>query len=204
MFKRRQPLPLLSRMREILWPRGGWHRAALYVAHRLGRLPGTPYRIAAGFACGAAISFTPFMGFHFAGAALLALLMRGNVLASAIGTAVGNPWTFPFIWFWAYNLGRWMLGEAGNNHLPDDLSMHYIFDNFAKVFWPMVVGGLPTAVVAWLVFFWPVRALVMQYQRRRSRRLRRKVMKIKRKKSAGAYVAQGVGRGVGRGVEQAE
>ena len=192
MFKRRQPLPLIRRAREIVWPRGGWHRTALYVAHRLGRLPGTPYRVAAGFACGAAISFTPFMGFHFVGAALLALLIRGNVLASAIGTVVGNPWTFPFIWLWTYNLGRWLLGDTGNNQLPDDLSMHYIFDNFTKVFWPMAVGGLPTALVAWLAFFWPARAVVMQYQKRRRRRLRRRVMKIKRKDGASMYAGQGV------------
>ena len=88
MFKRRHPLRLIRRVREFVWPRGGWRRAALYIVHRLGRLPGTPYRVAAGFACGAAVSFTPFMGFHFVGAALLALLIRGNVIASAIGTAI--------------------------------------------------------------------------------------------------------------------
>ncbi|MDX1421698.1 MAG: DUF2062 domain-containing protein [Kiloniellales bacterium] len=190
MFKRRTPLPLFHRLRELLWPRAGWRRTALYVGHRIGRLPGTPYRVAAGFACGAAISFTPFMGFHFVGAALLALVMRGNVIASAIGTAVGNPWTFPFIWLWIYNLGLWLLGDANNSHLPVHLSMHYIFDNFTKVFWPMTVGGVPTAVVAWFAFFWPARMLVLQYQRRRNRRLRRRLMKIKRKEGARLYAGQ--------------
>ena len=60
----------------MLWPRRGWTRMALYIQHRLGRLPGTPYRIAAGFACGAAISFTPFLGLHFVLAALGALALR--------------------------------------------------------------------------------------------------------------------------------
>jgi hypothetical protein len=191
MFRRRNPLPILHRARELVWPRRGWRRTTLYVAHRLGRLPGTPYRIAAGFACGAAISFTPFMGLHFVGAAVLSLLVRGNVVASAIGTAIGNPWTFPFIWIWIYNLGRWLLGESGEYTLPDDLSMHYIFENFTSVFWPMTVGGLPTALVAWLAFFWPVRATVLEYQRRRRKRLRKKVMKLKRQPSRAVYAGTG-------------
>ena len=191
MFQRRHPLPVLNRARELVWPRRGWRRTTLYIAHRLGRLPGTPYRIAAGFACGAAISFTPFMGFHFVGAAVLSLLVRGNVVASAIGTAIGNPWTFPFIWIWIYNLGRWLLGESGESALPDDLSMHYIFENFSSVFWPMTIGGLPTTLVAWFAFFWPVYLAVSEYQRRRRKRRREKVMKLKRQRSGAVYAGQG-------------
>lgn len=180
MFQRRNPLPLLHRARELVWPKSGWRRASLYVAHRLSRLPGTPYRIAAGFACGAAVSFTPFMGFHFVGAALLALVVRGNLIASAIGTVVGNPWTFPFIWLWSYHLGRWLLGGSAGPGVPEELSMTYIFENFSSVFWPMTVGGLPTAMVAWFAFFWPAHVVVSQYQRRRRRRLRRKVARMRR------------------------
>lgn len=190
MFKRRNPLPLSQRAREIVWPRAGWRRTALYAVHRLGRLPGTPYRIAAGFACGAAVSFTPFMGLHFILAALLALLVRGNVIASAIGTAVGNPWTFPFIWIWTYKLGRWMLGGAGVSLLQEHMSMHYIFHNFTSVFWPITVGSVPTAIVAWFIFFWLVRALVLQYQRRRERRLQKRAMKQKRRDGTSRYTGQ--------------
>ncbi len=191
MFRRRNPLPILHRARELVWPRSGWRRTTLYIAHRLGRLPGTPYRIAAGFACGAAISFTPFMGFHFVGAALLSLLVRGNVYASAVGTAIGNLWTFPFIWIWIFNLGRWLQGESGESALPDDLSMHYIAENFSNVFWPMTVGGLPTAVVVWFAFFWPIRAALSEYQRRRRKRLRKKAMDLDGQSATAVYAGQG-------------
>lgn len=185
MFRRRNPQPLWNRAREFLWPRRGWRRATLYIAHRLGRLPGPPYRIAAGFACGAAMSFTPFMGFHFLGAALLSLLVRGNLFASAIGTVVGNPWTFPLIiWPWTYMFGNWLLGVSGSGQLPDNPSMSYIFGDFWKVFWPMTVGGIPTAIVAWFAFFWPVRAIVTQYQHARYRRLRKKVMRRMKRETA--------------------
>ncbi len=190
MFGRRHPLPIYRRVREFVWPSGGWHRASLYVAHRVRRLPGTPYRIAAGFACGAAISFTPFMGFHLVGAVLLAVILRGSVVASLIGTTVGNPWTFAVIWPSIYNLGHWMLGEnpvIAQSQEPDFISLFtglirallefdlaYIIDHVSPVLWPMTVGGIPTALVAWVVFFWPVRGLVAEYQHARSRLMRRK------------------------------
>ena len=212
MFGRRNPLTPLKRVALVLWP-GSWHRQGLYVAHRLKRLPGTPGRIAAGFACGIAMSFTPFVGFHFILAALLALIIRGNFIASAVGTAAGNPWTFPFIWFWIYEFGRWILGiENGSaviaegdgfsalfgellksfwtlaleGRLPEGMTTSYLGENLLNVFWPMVVGGVPTAFLSWFLVFFPIRAMVRRYQfrRRRSmlRRLRRKRFRDRLKK----------------------
>lgn len=170
MFRRRTRLPWVRRIRDLFWPRMGWRRSTIYVAHRIGRLPGSAYSIAAGFACGAAISFTPFMGFHFVLAALLALVVRGNVLASAIGTVVGNPWTFPAIWLVTYRAGRGVLGEDPYRGLPAGIGIGYIFDNPWQVFLPMAVGGVICGVVAWFAFFFPVRAVVAAYQTRRTRR----------------------------------
>ncbi len=175
MFGRRNPLPVHHRVWSVVWPRAGWRRASRYMAHRVRRLPGTPYRIAAGVASGAAVSFTPFIGLHFVAAALLALLLRGNVVASAIGTAVGNPWTFPFIWTWIYTLGQWLMGADAASDFPATLDMDYIFKRPLDVLWPMTLGALPTAVVVWIVIFWPVRGAVAEYQHVRHRRIRRKV-----------------------------
>ncbi len=175
MFRRRNPLPLLNRVRDLVWPSRGWRRASLYIAHRVRRLPGTPYRIAAGFACGAAISFTPFIGFHFIGAAMLSLLIRANVVASAAGTVVGNPWTFPVIWAWIYALGQWLLGGEAVSDLPVALSFTYIFDRPMDVLWPMTVGGIPTAIVAWVGFYLPIRGAVAEYQNTRLRRTRKRM-----------------------------
>jgi len=122
-----------------------------------------------------AVSFTPFIGLHFVFAALLALLLRGNVVASAIGTAVGNPWTFPFIWAWIYALGQWLMGADTASDLPATLGLNYIFERPLEVLWPMTLGGLPTAVAVWIVVFWPVRGAVAEYQYARRWRMRRKV-----------------------------
>jgi len=145
----------------------GWRRLARYLTHRLQRLPDSAYGVAAGFACGAAISFTPFIGFHFVGAALLSILLRGSLLASAIGTVVGNPWTFPLIWAWIYAFGQWLLGGEVVSELPAVLSLTYIFERPLDVLWPMTVGGVPTSVAAWFAVFWPVRGAAAEYQHAR-------------------------------------
>ena len=145
-----------------------------YIGHRVGRLPDTPYSISAGFAFGAAISFTPLMGFHIALAVGFAWACRSNVIAAVIGTAVGNPWTFPLIWLTIYRLGGWLLGRGWAAGLPPDFAAGRLFGQVWALFLPMLVGGLALAVVAWLAFYWPGRYLVAAYQRNQlSRRFRR-------------------------------
>ena len=108
MFRRRHPRRWWLQARSYLWPHIGWDRAFRFRFHRVARLPATAHGIAAGFASGAAVSFIPLMGFHLLLAAILALATRGSVVASALGTIVGNPWTFPLIWVWTYNVGVWL------------------------------------------------------------------------------------------------
>ncbi len=171
MFRRRNPIPMVKRVGHIVWPSGGWRRQAAYLSHRLRRLPGTPTKIAMGFACGAAISFTPFIFFHFILAGALALLMRANIIASAVGTAIGNPWTFPFIWILIFETGVWILGIDRATALPDKIGFTYLKNHFFDVFVPMIVGGLPWAVAAWFLSFFPVRFLVEKYQQNRKNKL---------------------------------
>lgn len=176
MFKRRKQLAMHHRMRGFIWPHIGWHRAGRYAYHRLMRLPGSAHSIAAGFACGVALSFTPFVGFHFALAALLAWIIGANVVASAIGTIVGNPWTFPIIWLAIYRLGSLILGWEPAEALPEGFTFAYIVDHPFAVLLPMTVGGIPISALAWIVSYWPLRQFVAKYKkmRRRGRARRRK------------------------------
>ena len=185
MFKRRNPITPGQKILGFFWPSIGWRRASAYNLHRLARIPGSVYSIAGGFACGAAMSFTPFVGLHFILAAILAWTIRANILASAIGTAVGNPWTFPFIWTWLYQTGTWVISteapegaknpeftEIFGNMMEALLSMdvQYLIETTAPVFWPMLVSSLPTGFVVWWVFYLPLKYTVRGYQGRRRRR----------------------------------
>ncbi|MGH6948942.1 MAG: DUF2062 domain-containing protein [Kiloniellales bacterium] len=197
-FRRRNPVPLSRRLRELIWPRAGWGRTSTYFAHRLRRLPGTPGWIAAGFASGAAISMTPFYGLHFLLSVLLALLVRGSLVASALGTVIGNPWTIPPIAAWNFWLGHRMLGGNTWIGLPEHISFQYIIgnlwtimtDHFWEIFWPIMVGSIPTAIVAWFAFYFPLRSLVASYQRARRWRIGRAAKRRAEKAARDAEVRQ--------------
>ena len=185
MFKRREKLSWKKRLSGYLWPQGGWKRYGRLILLKLHRLGGTPRPIAAGFACGAAISFTPFVGFHMILAAATAFLLRGNIIASAVGTVVGNPWTFPFIWISVLYTGRLMLGETGAGKIEFahvfEKSFHALmtldFSSFGKDVWPvlkpMIAGCVPYYVLVWLVSYYLVKkALDKVSEHRRKNRLR--------------------------------
>ena len=100
MFMRRDPLPIHRKALAAVWPEMGWRRSSRYLMVRIGRLPGSGQAIAGGFAWGAAMSFTPFIGLHILLSAIGAWVSRCSIVAAVLGTIVGNPWTFPFIWIW--------------------------------------------------------------------------------------------------------
>ncbi len=208
MFQRRIRLTLPARLRELIWPRMGFRRAAKYLAYRVVRLPASAYAIAGGLAWGAAVSFTPFIGLHFVVAGLAAWLTRCSILAATIGTVVGNPWTFPFIWALVYQVGVFML-RLDVIDAPADETLALLFrqiwdlvgdwilvfvglkssiatnggtealaEVLRSVFWPMFVGSLPTAFIVWILFYLPLRRLVESYQRRRRRRYERRQAEI--------------------------
>ena len=171
-----------------MWPRMGWLRAALYLRHRVARLPGSPYSIAAGLACGAAVSFTPLIGLHFALAALLAWSIGGNIIASALGTVIGNPWTFPLIWWGILRLGEMVLGSSQLVDAPEHITLHYIYDHPLAVLLPMSIGGFICSLVVWLSVYFIARYLTERYQRVRAERLRRR----RKSTSAGAGAGEGL------------
>lgn len=176
LFKRREKLSLTKQILGWLWPRSGVKRAWTYLFHRIGRLPGTTHSIAAGIASGAAVSFTPFIGLHFLLGFAVAWATRGNLLASAIGTAIGNPWTFPFIFALTGQVGTVLLGYDVSTDVPP-LSMDALWADpitymagFLPVIFPLLVGGVPVAIIIWLLFYVAFRGLISGYRESRSRR----------------------------------
>ena len=194
-FRRRERRGFWAWLREGVWPRGGWRRAAEYVRHRLRRLPDTPEKIGRGVWAGVFASFTPFFGLHFVVALLLARVTRGNILAALIATFFLNPLTLVPIGFVAMNLGYLLLGSRPAEGVLADLPEVFaqagqdLWRNIAAVFgrggadwaglaafWeevflPYLVGGIiPGAVVATACYALTV-PLVRSYQARRRKAL---------------------------------
>jgi uncharacterized protein (DUF2062 family) len=207
MFRRRTPLSIFSQIRSVVWPERGFRRLFSYLFQRVVRLPGTSASIAIGVASGVAVSFTPFVGLHFLIAALLAILMRGNVLASAIGTFFGNPWTFLLIWVSDYRLGLWLMSVTGYadqihvlnfNELVNVMTtvMHFFtFSDHAswqdvmlsleQVFLPMAIGGTVLAILAWLLSFLVTYYVLEVWRAHRVKRLAKAFQNAKTRKTSG-------------------
>ncbi|WP_234868858.1 DUF2062 domain-containing protein [Alitabrizicola rongguiensis] len=181
----------------MLWPKRGFRRAGTYIVHRLRRLPDQPHRVARGIFSGVFISFTPFFGGHLGLGLALAWLMRGNLIAAAIGTFAGNPLTFPFIAPAAVGLGQWLTGvEAPLSALylvvsfseaseelwanivaiftRDPTEWYRLAKFYETIYRPYMVGGVILGLGVGLAFYALTIPLVRTYQRLRLHRLRQR------------------------------
>jgi uncharacterized protein (DUF2062 family) len=196
---------------DVLWPKGGWTRAATYVKHRLNRLPDSPHRIARGIMAGVFTVFTPFYGLHFFMAAGTALLLRGNVVAALLGTFVGNPLTYVPIGVISLQTGYAILGrptlaedelnrslgrkfvDAGEDFWHNVVSIFsdktadwtHLILFYHEVFFPYMIGGLLPGIVMALAAYYITLPIITAYQNRRRGLLRAKWAAMKEKKAQG-------------------
>lgn len=173
---------LFNKLRDVVWPRMGLRRYSTYLRKRVMRLSASPHAIAAGVASGAAVSMFPLIGLHFVLGFVLAFITRGNMIAAAIGTAWGNPFTFPFFFGAAYAVGDWLTGGGGVSSAETDelaatgaqLSNGLFADGFGAI-WPtfstMMIGGLPNAIVVYGAFYLLVRTVVTRFRALRQARM---------------------------------
>ena len=139
LFSRRTREGLLSRIRVHLWPRRSFARSGKYFWKRMLRLRATPHAIALGVAAGVFAAFLPVLGLHILIAAALAWLLRGSMIAAALGTAmIGNPLTFPLIWGGTYALGRLLLHAGPASATPLHLGERLQHMDVAALWHPLL------------------------------------------------------------------
>ena len=195
-FKRKNKRSYLQVAQESFYPKGGWGRAASYIAHRVRRLPDPPQRIARGISAGVFVSFTPLFGLHFIAAAFVAMALRGNIVAAMLSTFVGNPLTFPLIAALSLEIGHRVLGtQQGETHIgvfeafsrasgelwwnftslfrPVEAHWDRLHLFFDTVFLPYMIGGLVPGMIAGLIAYALSKPVIAAYQRRRARSFNR-------------------------------
>jgi len=163
------------RLRLALWPARSFKRSFRYQTLRLLRIKASPHRVALGCAVGVFAVFTPFLGFQMAIAAVLAFALRGSILASAAGSFLGNPLTYPAIWISTFTLGNVLLGSSASAEIstlsdktealgrsirdasPDGVA------NAVQGLWPiikpMALGSLPLGGITALLTYVLIRQL---------------------------------------------
>ena len=138
-----------------------------------------PARVAAAFAIGAGLGFSPFLGFQILLGVTLALALRLNKVAVTAGLFINLPW-IQIPYYWAVTAGAgWAIGTP----VPDDLRASFglllSLSPFSRPFWtrateliapwlgPFVigstVGGLAVAGLAYAA------ALTLLLRRRAAR-----------------------------------
>lgn len=207
-FRRRNRRSGLAWLKASVYPKGGWLRAATYMRHRLTRLPDPPHRIARGIFAGVLISFTPLFGLHFLGAALIAWLMRGNILAAILGSFFGNPLTFPVIAVLSVQLGHVILG-TGIDAVPASQILSAFASAGAEVwtnvialftdaptewgklrsfyyglFKPYLIGGLGPGLVAATISYYLSLPVIFGYQKLRQKRQRDRAERVRERAAA--------------------
>ncbi len=186
LFRRRLPLTLTRKLRELLWPTMGWNRTLIYIGHRLVRLKDTTYSLAMGLAIGAAVSFTPTPGTHILQAAGFAWLFRSNLISSFIGTLVGNPWTLPLMWWSSYKVGEFAFEAVGLEvrRMPAEFTWAHLVAEIkadpVELFLPWLVGGYIMAALSIPVTYVIFHFLVLHARARQVKWKQSKVHKAAR------------------------
>lgn len=161
-------------VQEWVWPSMGWYNFLRLSEIKVKRNPDTIEKTAKGLAVGVFVSFIPLNGTHLLWIFLFCRMIRGGYVAGLIGSLFGNPWTFPIIWLWSYNLGHFMLGGRHRvEAIPFKFSIEAVLNNFYAfwwdVLWPMFVGGIPTGLLFGFITYYVVVIHVKSYRVARSR-----------------------------------
>ncbi len=167
-----------------------FNRTKKYILLNLKRMKGSSHEIAVGLACGISVSFTPFIGFHALFAITLAWVLRGSMAAAIIGTLFGNPWTFPFIWYASYGIGKLFLSnniELEEKYLFQSLKDEMIVllilvkniflttdyseikNNFYSLkFIPaMALGSIPMIFIFWFLSYFIFESVINSYKNKK-------------------------------------
>ena len=134
----------------------------------------TPERVAAAVALGVGVGLSPFIGFHFILAVVLAFLFRLNKLDTVLGSFAGNPWTLPPLYALGFRLGRWVLGYSAaavpalkwHRVLHADFWVAFRGPSVGPRLASFLIGTTILAIVAGVATYVAGRALLKIYHRR--------------------------------------
>lgn len=159
----------------------GMRRLLRYFALRLVRLSAAVDSVARGIACGVTVSFFPVFGIHALMGMAMAFVMRGNVLAAAIGSLIVPPVILPVLFSLDFLVGRKILRAAGlwdaygwgreeSFQQATTTGFAYISTHFEELFVPAFVGSVLFMLLAWPAAYMASHKLLEALNKRHKRR----------------------------------
>ena len=127
--------------------------------YKITKIKDFPESVAVGMAWGVAVSFTPLLGFHLIICYLGTWLMKGNLIAATVGTVIGNPWTFPFIFYLDYKIGTTIFLNRIDYY---EFKISFLVENFESLFYPTLLGSIPLALIMWFLTFYTCRNFLVK------------------------------------------
>ncbi len=189
LFRYRKKPTLIKKIKNIICPPRGRIRSFRYLIKRILRLSSTSHSIALGISIGVFASFTPLIGFHFIISFSLAYFMRANMIAAAIGTSVGNPFTFPIIWTSTFKLGQLFLKKNQSidiiNKFNYELKNQILQKSIDKILFlikPMLIGAIPLGLISSIIVYIITYKIVKFYKIKRKTNLENKRLLFSKKK----------------------
>ena len=135
-----------------------------------------PERLAAAWALGLTIGFSPLMGLHTVLALLLALILRLNKVDVFLGTLVINPWTLPVYFPVAVFLGKRITGVRVPRFVlprPEEVLHAAVWRQHApwlrSVLLAWGAGATVLALIAGAITFVVLLQMIRLHRRRRRR-----------------------------------
>ena len=164
-------------------------RTKKYISLSIKRIKGTPQALSLGLATGIAVSFTPFIGLHALLAIFISWVIGGSMAAALIGTLFGNPWTFPFIWYFTFEIGQFINygflsydEEFSFKNIKKEISTLLVIlkniiifanipeleENFEKLkLIPfMIVGSIPLVFITWILSYFSFLIIFKSYRKK--------------------------------------
>lgn len=124
------------------------------------------------FSIGLFVCYLPWPG-HVLTGAVLAAVLRINVPVAALTTLVSNPLTMGPMYYLAFRLGQWLLGEAPAA-FEFRMSFAWLAERFATIWQPLLLGclllGTMLAAIGYVLLDLVWRASIWDYLARRRRR----------------------------------
>jgi uncharacterized protein (TIGR03546 family) len=137
---------------------------------RVVKIDGTPRQVAAGFALGAFIGIFPTFGLGGIIAAALSFILRLNVAATLIGSAIiMNPFTTPMFWSLSYMLGN-LFYPTKSQVAVNEIKNGMLFKGVVDVSTVYLAGNVVVGLVVSVISYFVVKRAIDTYRKTRGKK----------------------------------